>query len=186
MSGMSSFDVAAIVSELKKVIVGARIRNIYQVGDVFLVKLRGMGETLQLLVEPGRRIHLTWYERAKPRFPSVFCMTLRKHLRHGKVLSVWQYDFDRVVVLEVGVAENKVSLVFELFGEGNIVLVDREGKIVVAKNYASMRDRDVLPKKQYVFPPLRGLNPCTVSLEEFKKHILESVSYTHLTLPTKA
>ncbi len=185
MSGMSSFDVAAIVSELKKVIVGARIRNIYQVGDVFLVKLRGMGETLQLLVEPGRRIHLTWYERAKPRFPSVFCMTLRKHLRHGKVLSVWQYDFDRVVVLEVGVAENKVSLVFELFGEGNIVLVDREGKIVVAKNYASMRDRDVLPKKQYVFPPLRGLNPCTVSLEEFKKHILESERSVAATLVQK-
>lgn len=169
LEAMSSLDVAVVVSELNKILVGGRIRNIYQIDRIFIFKIRAGGEDFHLLVEPGRRIHLTWYDRVKPRFPPPFCMTLRKHLNHGRILSVQQYDFDRVVVLNIGFAENKVSLVFELFGDGNIILLDGDGKIIVAEKYASMRDRDILPKREYLFPPSRGMDPRNISFEEFRE-----------------
>ncbi len=174
MESMSSLDVAISVSELNEMLTDGRIRNVYQIGRIFLFKIRVKGENLHLLVEPGRRIHLTWYERAKPRLPPQFCMVLRKHLKHGRILSVRQHDFDRVVVLNVGFDESKVSLVFELFGEGNVILLDSDGKIVVAETYASMRDRDVLPKKDYLFPPSRGKDPRSLSFEEFKEALARS------------
>ncbi|MBS7248082.1 MAG: NFACT family protein [Candidatus Freyarchaeota archaeon] len=169
MEAMSSLDIAAIVSELNRMLVGGRIRNVYQINRIFIFRVRTSNEDFQLLVEPGRRIHLTWYERVKPRFPPPFCMTLRKHLKHGRILSVQQYDFDRVVMLNVGFAKNRVTLVFELFGDGNIVLLDEEGKIIVAEKYASMKDRDILPKKSYLFPPSRGKDPRNISFEEFRE-----------------
>lgn len=169
MEAMSSLDIAAIVSELNKMLGGGRIRNIYQINRVFIFRVRTSDEDFQLLVEPGKRVHLTWYERVKPRFPPPFCITLRKHLKHGRILSVQQYDFDRVVMLNVGFAKNRATLIFELFGDGNIVLLDEEGKIIVAEKYASMKDREILPKKKYLFPPSRGKDPRNISFEEFRE-----------------
>ncbi len=169
LEAMSSLDIAVIVSELSKILVGGRIRNIYQIDGIFIFRIRAGCEDFHLLVEPGRRIHLTWYDRVKPRFPPPFCMTLRKHLNHGRILSMQQYDFDRVVMLSIGLAENKASLVFELFGDGNIILLDGGGKIIAAEKYASMKDRDILPKKEYFFPPSRGRDPRSMSFEEFRE-----------------
>ncbi|MEM1657610.1 MAG: ribosome rescue protein RqcH [Candidatus Jordarchaeales archaeon] len=166
---MSNLDIAVIISELNKTLIGGRIRNIYQINRTFIFKVKVREEDFYLLVEPGRRIHLTWYEREKPKIPPPFCMALRKHVRHGKILSIYQHDFDRIVVMDVGFAENKVSLVFELFGDGNIVLLDSDRKIVIAEKYASMKDREILPKKEYLFPPSRGRDPRNLTFEEFKE-----------------
>ena len=91
MNGMSNVDIAAIVYELKPILEGAWIRNIYQLNDVFLFKFRSPTHgNVTLLVELGRRIHLTWYRRPKPRLPSSFCMTLRKYLRNRRVVEIRQ------------------------------------------------------------------------------------------------
>jgi len=154
---MSNVDIRLILPEIKEVAEGAFVKNVYQYGDVFVLKLYkpGIGTT-QLLIEPGRRIHLTEYRRVAPRFPPKFCTVLRKYLRDRVISSVEQYDLDRIVIIEVGDEENSYKLVAELFGNGNLILLDPDDTIFVAKQYKKMRHRDLVPKAKYEFPPLRG------------------------------
>ena len=169
MNGMSNVDIAAIVYELKPILEGAWIRNIYQLNDVFLFKFRSPTHgNVTLLVELGRRIHLTWYRRPKPRLPSSFCMTLRKYLRNRRVVGIRQYDFDRLVIIDVGLPEDRYSVIIEFFGDGNIILLDPEGKIFVSRHYLRMKDRDIIPKREFKFPPMRGTDPREVDLDWLK------------------
>lgn len=175
MSGMSNVDIAAIIHELKPLLEGAWIRNIYQFNDVFLFKLRTPSRgNVTLLVELGRRIHLTWYQRPKPRLPSNFCMTLRKYLRNRRIIGLRQYDFDRLVIIDVGLPEDRYSVIIEFFGDGNIILLDPEGKILIARHLLRMKDRDILPKKDFQYPPMRGADPRSIDFELLKSIFSQS------------
>ncbi|MHA1959169.1 MAG: ribosome rescue protein RqcH [Candidatus Thorarchaeota archaeon] len=154
---MSNIDIRMILPELRSAAEGAFIKNVYQYGDVFVLKLyQPAGGTSQLLVQPGRRIHLTEFRRAAPRVPPKFCTVLRKYLRDKRVVSVEQHDLDRIVVITIGGEDSSYKLVAELFGNGNLLLLDPEDKIFIAMKYKKMRDRDVMPKAAYLFPPPRG------------------------------
>ncbi len=177
MNGMSNVDISAIVSELKPIIEGSWIRNIYQLKDVFLFKLRSPEYgNATLLVELGRRIHLTGYQRPKPRLPGNFCMTLRKYLRNRRIAEIRQYDFDRLVIIDIGLPEDRYSVIIEFFGDGNIILLDSELKIFVARHYLKMKDRNILPKREFQFPPMRGADPREVDFDWFKSIISQSES----------
>lgn len=175
MNGMSNVDIAAIIYELKPLLEGAWIRNIYQFKDVFLFKLRSQTSgNAALLVDLGRRIHLTWYQRSKPRLPSNFCMTLRKYLRNRRIVGLRQYDFDRLVIIDVGLPENRYSVIIEFFGDGNIILLDPEGKILIARQFLRMKDRDILPKKEFQYPPMRGADPRSIDFDWLKSTFSQS------------
>lgn len=161
-STMSNVDIRIILPELKEAGEGAFIKNIYQYGDVFVLKLYqpAKGNT-QLLIQPGLRSHLTEFRRVAPRVPPHFCTALRKYLRDRRILSVTQHEMDRIIVFEIGDEESSYKLVAELFGNGNLLLLDPQDKIFVAMRYKRMRDRDVIPKAQYLFPPPRGVDVLT-------------------------
>ena len=59
-----------------------------------------------------------------------------------------QQDLDRLVILNIGPDEG-YTLIFELFGEGNIILVSPDNKIVSAMRYRKMRDRDIHPGRDF-------------------------------------
>ena len=171
---MSSFDIGAIVTELKPLLIDAWVSNIYQIDSLFTIKFRTTEGSQELLIEPSKRLHLTKYQRPKPKFPSKFCMTLRKYLRNQRVLDIKQYEFDRVMVLEVGrqsteAKESKNNkLIVEFFERGNLVLLNPEGKVIVALNYRQMRDRRIIPNREFNFAPSRGLDIKKLTLEDFK------------------
>ncbi len=154
---MSNIDIRMILPELKNAAEGSFIKNVYQYGDTFVLKLyQPAGGTSNLLIQPGIRIHQTEYRRVAPRVPSKFCTVLRKYLRDRRIHSIKQHDLDRIVVIEVGDEESSYKIVAELFGQGNLLLLDPEDTIFVAMKYRRMRDRDVIPKATYIFPPPRG------------------------------
>ncbi len=154
---MSNIDIRLILPEIREAGEGAFIKNVYQFGNVFVLKLyQPSGGTTQLLIEPGRRVHLTDFRRVPPRMPPKFCSVLRKYIRDRRILSVHQHDFDRIIVFEVGDENESHKLVAELFGSGNLLLLNPDDSIFVAKHYKKMRDRDIVPKAEYEFPPPRG------------------------------
>jgi predicted ribosome quality control (RQC) complex YloA/Tae2 family protein len=160
---MSNVDIRLILPELREVAEGAFIKNVYQYGDIFSLKLyKPGGGTSQLLIQPSHRIHLTEYARKAPRVPPKFCTVLRKYLRDKRVVSVKQHELDRIVVIEIGDEESSYKLVAELFGNGNLLLLDPEDVIFVAMRYKKMRDRDIMPKAMYEFPPPRGTDVLTL------------------------
>ncbi|MCW8802744.1 MAG: NFACT family protein, partial [Candidatus Bathyarchaeota archaeon] len=168
---MTSFDVAAVTRETNQTVEGAFISKIYQIGTkTVLLKLRKPGNPrIQLLIEAGKRIHLTSYDHETPQRPSGFCMALRKYLDNGVILAVKQYDFERIATIEINTREGVFQLVSEFFGNGNLILVDPEQKILQAMTYKRMKDRNILRNETFQYPPARGKNPLSLSLQEFKE-----------------
>ena len=172
---MSNIDIHLIIPELREVTEGSFIKNVYQYSDVFVLKLyQPGGGTANLLIHPGRRIHITEYARKAPRQPPHFCTVLRKYLREKRVISIRQHDLDRIVVIEVGDDNESYKLVAEMFGSGNLLLLDPNDTIFIAMHYKKMRDRDIIPKAQYEFPPLRGEDLFSVDADNLESLITES------------
>lgn len=166
----TSFDVAAVVRELRETILDSRVNNIYQVdAKTIIFKLhKAENPTFQLLLEAGRRLHLTSYAAEKPQVPPAFCMALRKYLRNSWLVNVEQYEFERVVVFHFKTKSGKLRLILELFGEGNMILVGENGEILQALVYKRMRDRNIVRGEAFLFPPSSGQNPFKVNLEKLR------------------
>jgi len=163
-----SFDVAAVVRELRETVLEARVSNIYQLDDVTLLfKLRKGENVYRLILEAGRRLNLTSYALEKPLVPPAFCMALRKYLRNSTLTSVEQHKFERIAILLFTGKAGKFKLVAEFFGDGNIILVDGAGRIVHALRYKRMRDRNILRGEIFIFPPSSGQNPLEMSFQAF-------------------
>ncbi|MEM3641773.1 MAG: ribosome rescue protein RqcH, partial [Candidatus Bathyarchaeia archaeon] len=169
----TSFDVAATVRELKETILDSRISNVYQLNNkTLLLKLhKPDNPDLRLILEAGRRLHLTTYVEEKPLAPPAFCMALRKYMRNSWLTDVEQYEFERVVIFNVKSKLGNLQLVLELFGEGNIILVDENGVILQALTYKRMRDRNIIRGEKFAFAPPSGKNPFKISREEFTNAI---------------
>ncbi len=168
---MTSFDVAAVTPEIDELIKNAHIAKIYQIGtQTLLLRLRRLNQPrLQLLIEAGKRLHLTSYLHETPKKPSAFCMSLRKYLHNGVVKDVRQHEFERIVIIEISTRQGDFQLVSELFGGGNIILVDPESKILQAMTYKRMRDRNILRDEPFQHPPARGMNPIKINIQDFKE-----------------
>ncbi len=158
---MDSFDVAAAAVELDSMLRGARIDNIYQISHkMLLLKFRGLeAAPTYLILEAGRRFHLTSYDFKKPQKPSHFSMVLRKHLRNGRIKSIQQYEFERILVINIQRGREEYSLISEFFSNGNIILVGSDGRIIQALTYRRMRDRNILRGETFKYPPPSGINP---------------------------
>ncbi|UCE57681.1 MAG: NFACT family protein [Candidatus Bathyarchaeota archaeon] len=166
---MTSFDIAALTLELNPLIEGVRIDNIYQINPLtLLLKLRRSNQPqLHLLIEAGKRFHLTSYALKKPEKPPTFCMALRKYLRNGKINGIRQHEFERIIMIEVSKKEGNFKLISELFGEGNIILVNPENRILQALTYKRMRDRNLLRGEVFQHPPSSGINPLKLKRQDF-------------------
>ena len=166
---MTSFDVSAATHEINTLVEGAHISKIYQIGtQTLLLKLRKPNmPRIQLLIEARKRIHLTSYVHETPKRPSAFCMSLRKYLDNGVVKAVRQHEFERIAIIDISTRQGDFRLVCELFGGGNIILVDPEGKILQAMTYKRMRDRNILRAETFQHPPARGKNPLGIMFQDF-------------------
>lgn len=177
-SELTSFDTTAIVYELNKIIIGARIENVYQTNPLTLIfRLHQSNRpTFQMLIEAGKRVHLTSYVLSKPLTPPAFCMALRKHLRNGRITEIQQHEFERVITIKIDTREGMYLLVTELFGDGNIILVNPQGTILYALTYKRMRDRNIIRGENFKLAPPSGKNPLNLSTSDFE----EIKNYGHL------
>lgn len=162
---ITSFDVRAIACELANTIKNTRVENIYQIGHkTLLFKLHSPNQpTRQLLMEAGKRVHLTDYALEKPPSPPVFCMVLRKHLNGGVIENIEQHEFERAITFKIRVRQELTQLIVELFGEGNVILAGQENVIVAAMSFKKMRDRNILRNETFKHAPARGKNPLLVT-----------------------
>lgn len=161
MREMSNLDVYFAARELK-MLEGGRIDKIYREGKKVWMRiyLPEKGER-DLVFFPGA-IFLSEYKRYAEREPDSFCMLLRKHLLGKRILFVKQKGFERIVEIET----RESILVFEIFSKGNVILCDKNYTIIMPMEVQLWRDREILPKKAYKYPP-SPLNPFSLSFEEF-------------------
>ena len=172
MKPLSSFDIYTIVNELQEIL-GRFIDKIYQISkrDI-LIKLRGKGKRF-ILIREGGFVLLTSKDFERPEKPSNFAMVLRKYLQGGRINSIKQHDFDRIVVFEIVKREEPYKLIAELFRNGNIVLVDKDGRIIMPLKEQEWSHRILKQKEVYLFPP-KQCNPFELDKKGFEDILMRS------------
>lgn len=167
------FVTSAIVYELNQTLRGGRIEKIYQpLKDELFFQISANREKHVLFISSNSsnpRLYLTEEKSQNPVNPSPFCMLLRKHLIGGRITEIRQHGSDRVIEFiivssnELAVKEKK-RLIVEIMGKhSNIVLIDdNSGTILNAIKHVSFdisRERQILPKLIYEYPPTQGKIP---------------------------
>jgi len=165
----SNFDVYAIVKELDTILTNGSISNIYEVQDLLILKINTNFGKKNLIIKKDSRINLTEYDYPIPNFPNQYIRGLRKLLKNRRILSVTQYKFDRIIIIELtNREEGPWKFVIELFNKGNFLLLDQNNTLIVAKKYRKFKDRSILPKKEYSFPKPNEKDFLTFNKEDFK------------------
>ncbi len=185
--GMTSIDVAVAIAGLQH-LVGARIEKIYKITeDIERIRLNlylfGEGRC-DLVIVPGSCMHLTAHPLAGPRIPPTFAMTLRKYLSHGRIVSITQYDFDRIVEIKTMRGEVTNGLILELFPPGNVILVNHEQRIILPLHPVTFRGRRIRSGEIYKLPAMH-LNPVEITTDKLYTLFSESEANLVKTLATK-
>lgn len=165
---MSSVDVYAVVMELQ-FLIDSKLEKAYQhTADEIRLKLQEFKTgKYDLILEAGKRLHLTEHPRESPKLPPSFPMMLRKYMMGGRITRIAQHNFDRIVEIDVVRAGVMNTLVAELFSQGNVILLDQDRRIMMPLRSLKMKDRDVLRGEQYEFPPPQ-LSPLDVTVESLR------------------
>ncbi|MDQ1252958.1 MAG: hypothetical protein QG646_2100 [Euryarchaeota archaeon] len=186
---MSSADVAAVVAELSagpKSIMDAKIGKIYQTTAVEIrINLYVFHQGRDnLVIEAGKRLHLSKHFRASPELPQSFPMLLRKYLLGGRIVSVEQHDFDRIVKIGVERGGVRNFLIVELFARGNVLIVDSENKIILPMNPVTMKDRKLRSGEIYELPEAQ-LSPVDAKASDLTEAFSKSTADIVRTIATR-
>lgn len=95
--------------------------------------------------------------------PGGFSSFIKKFIFNQRIISLKQKDFDRIVLMEFP----DVFLIFELFSKGNVILCDKNFKILRAMKKEKWKDRELKKDEIYKFPSSRGKNPLEIKENEF-------------------
>ncbi|MBO4897581.1 MAG: NFACT family protein [Clostridia bacterium] len=177
--------VSAVLNECEKNILGGKIEKIHQPEkDEIRLYIKNAGKQFILLfcASPSlARIQFTESKKPNPIDAPLFCMLLRKHLGGGRVVSVTQHFFDRI--LDVGIeatdelGDKKVKhLIVEIMSrQSNIILVS-DGKVIDSIRRVDISlsaARSILPGITYRFPPVQDkLNPMEADYDAIFEKLL--------------
>ena len=161
---------AALLPELDSLI-GAKLEKAYQLTPVELrLKLSTTTGKRDLIIEAGKRFHLTSAPAAAPALPPSFPMLLRKELKGGRISAIEQYDFDRIIEIHVVRGDDERFLICELFSKGNVILADKTKRIILPLRAVRSASRQVVRGQQYEYPATQ-LSPVDLSYNEFEAAI---------------
>ena len=142
---LTPLDFYYLAKELKKIEYGI-LKRVYKSEDyVFEVKLKK--EKVYLVV--GKNFCYLDSQKPEEIETKGFVKYLSTKLKNKRLLKTEQNDFNRILVLKFQV----YNLILEFIGKGNIILTDKENKIVSCLIQREFKDRKVLVGEEYKFPP---------------------------------
>lgn len=178
--------ISSIVKDIRDCLLGGRIYKIYQPEpDEINLVVKNHGQTYRLMLNASATLPLVYFLDENKQNPAVapnFCMLLRKHIGNGRILTVEQPGFERIISMTIEHLDEmgdvcRKKLVIELMGKhSNIIFIEESGRIVdaikrIGAQISSVRE--VLPGYDYVLPPNEKMNPLEITKEDFKSVILE-------------
>ncbi len=178
--------ISNIVRDMRERLVGGRIYKIYQPeSDEINLVVKNHGTTYRLMLNASATLPLVYFlseNKTNPQTAPNFCMLLRKHIGNGRIISVEQPGFDRIIMIGIEHLDEmgdlcRKKLVIELMGKhSNIIFIEEDGRIVdsikrIGAQISSVRE--VLPGYDYVLPPGDKASPFDVTEADFCSGILE-------------
>lgn len=181
---LSGTDISMIVKELQPY-VGTWIDNVFEINDLYILKLRGSKKGT-ILIEPSKRIHITEYEHQTLDKPSDNIISLRKHIHDGNITKISQYGTDRIVTIDIEAREKKFQLICEFFANGNAILVEKiqdtlsqedlQNRKIIVIWYKVTGNRPLILGKEYIYPPIKVLTLDTLIDSNLVKLIKKNAS----------
>ncbi|QCC52307.1 ribosome rescue protein RqcH [Halapricum salinum] len=187
---LTSVDIAALAGELGRYR-GAKVDKVYLYPEEDLLRFRMRDfdrGRVEFLIEVGedKRAHVADPDNVPeaPERPPNFAMMLRNRLSGADLASVEQFEFDRILVLEFERDDANTKVVAELFGDGNVAVLDENDDVVDCLDTVRLKSRTVVPGSHYEFPSAR-FNPLTVDYDTFLDRMGQSDSDVVRTLATQ-
>ncbi len=195
--------ISAIVKELREFCLEGRINKIAQPEkDEIMLTIKqldpdGKYRQSRLVLSANASLPLVYItndNKVSPEVAPTFCMFLRKHILNGRIVDIYQPDFERIIVFdiehfdEMGDLKRK-KLIIELMGKySNIIFTDSEDKILESIKHISglvSSVREVLPGYQYFVPKQEDrINPLESTREDFINNTLCKPSETYKAIYT--
>src|SRR2546425_10717451 len=164
---LTSFDLMALVAEWQGLL-GGYVDKLYQAKDEVPIRINVPGQDRkELYCQAGKWLVLHKTEETREA-PGPFAVGLRRSIDNARVVAIEQRGFDRVAIvrLDKGVA---YDLVFEMFGKGNVVLV-QGGNTVSAMRTQPFKGRQTKARIAHDFPPA-ATSPLDLDPEGFRRAI---------------
>lgn len=164
-----------LVAELQTLCTG-RISKAHQVSDSdILMTIRCNRENINLMISTSSeysRIHLTTKEYVTPTNPTSFTMFMRKHIEGNIIKAIYQYEADRVLIIEVG-GNNELGdyeekkIIVEIMGRYSNFIITKNDMILDSLKHHGIFDakRTMMPNAKYQLPANENkYNPFTCDL----------------------
>lgn len=200
--------IAAIRKELADTLKDGRISKIAQPEpDELLLTIKTPQGQYKLVLSANPSLplaYLTEENKVSPMTAPPFCMLLRKHIQNGKILSITQPDFERILVFEIEHLNElgdlcQKKLIVELMGKySNIIFATEETELSDSGEYTSTIKiidsikrisaavssvREVLPGKDYFIPTAEGkTDPLLADKDTFIGTVTGKHEYCHKAL----
>ena len=130
MREITSVEIHVLVDELRERIEGGFVRKFYEIGNGafrFQFYSSASGNTTVYCKLLFAFNETRFAEAAEE--PTAFAMGIRKHIEGAAVTGIAQHGTDRIIILGLSSKSGRRSLIIEMFGKGNMVLVDGNGTI---------------------------------------------------------
>lgn len=172
-SELSAIELHYLIEEMKTVS-DSKVDKIYQPKkEEILFQLHKTGVGKKIIRIAGKFMHLTEHKSESPQTPFGFCTYLRKKLSNSILKEVRQIGSERIVELLFETKEKRLKIVVELFGTGNIILVDDKNIIMSPMVTQKFKEREIMPGKEYSYPK-REHNLFDMDEDEFREMLRKS------------
>lgn len=174
------FITKSIISELKNVIIGAKVNKIFEpTKSEIVLELYNSGSNYSLNISANPefcRMSLTTHSKPNPQNAYNFCMLLRKYLVGGKIVNISNYDLERTIEIQFECYNDLNDLVKrKLFVEimsrqSNIILTNENNIIIDTLKHFDNNVRELLPAHEYTFTPINKISFIELqNFDEFNK-----------------
>ena len=138
---LDNITIYSITDYLNKTLLNGRITKVNQPDkDQIILVIRNNNSNYKLILSSNTQYPLAYIDnsivRENPNQPTNFCMILRKYISNGRIISINQIDYDRIIEFtithydEMGDLHN-YKLIAEFMGKhSNIILINNKDRIL--------------------------------------------------------
>jgi predicted ribosome quality control (RQC) complex YloA/Tae2 family protein len=173
---LAGIELAYLVKEIGEQVRGCYVSNIYGINrNSLLFKMRHPDKPDIMLMISSMGMWTT-SKKIDPIEPNKLLRRLRNDLLRSKIEKIEQIGAERIAYLTFSNFDNRLVLIVEFFGEGNMLLCNYNKKILALMHSIDVRHRQLRVGLEYKPPPQDGLDILELKKEEFRKILSTSTS----------
>jgi predicted ribosome quality control (RQC) complex YloA/Tae2 family protein len=167
---LSNLTLKHLVEELKFLENGF-VNNVQTLENGWIkVKVHSKASGDKNLVITQSALFVSNYSLQAKQSPGGFSALLKKYLNNQRIIKISQHSADRIIVVEFP----ESIMIIELFAKGNLVLCNKEMKIIKAMRREEWKDRKLEQNAEYKYPSSKGIHPLEENEKNFEAKLKEN------------